>query len=224
MQPVDLTDGVVLLDLPVDGDVEEMTLACQDREVTAWTPLPLPYLVEHARGFIGGVVLDGWAKGTNLNWAIREIDGEQRLAGMIGLHGLADGSAEIGYWLAPWARGRGLAARAVALVLDHAFAPGGLDLDHVLWVAYVGNWPSRRLAWRAGFRMEATVRGFAAQRGSRVDSWLGTLLRDDPREAAEPWTCDAPPDGAAVHPAGAVRPDRAPRGTRESHRASGGPG
>lgn len=200
MDPVELVDGVVLLDQPVDGDVDAMTLACQDPEVTAWTPLPLPYLAEHARGFIGGAVTAGWAQGTTLNWAIREIDAERRLAGMVGLHGLADGSAEIGYWLAPWARGRGLAGRSVALVLDHAFAAEGLGLDHVLWVGHVGNWPSRRVAWRAGFRVEGTVRGFASQRGARIDSWLGTLLRDDPREPAEPWPSDAPSDGAAIDP------------------------
>ncbi len=200
MDLVELSDGVLLLEPPEQGDVPVMTLACQDPEVTAWTPLPLPYLPEHATGFISSMVADGWATGTNLNWAIRELGAEQPFAGMIGLHGLGDGSAEIGCWLAGWARGRGVASRAVDLVLDHAFAPGGLALEHVLWVAYVGNWPSRRLAWRAGFRMEGTVRGFAAQRGTRVDSWLATLLRDDPREPREPWPTDAPRRAAAVRP------------------------
>ncbi len=198
MQPVALTDDVVLLELPGEDDVLAMTLACQDPEVTAWTPLPLPYLAEHARGFITAIAPEGWATGTSLNWAIRELGSEHGLAGMVGLHGVEDGSAEIGYWLAPWARGRGLAGRAAALVLDHAFDRAGLGLDRVSWVAYVGNWPSRRLAWRAGFRVEGTVRGFAVQRGARVDSWLGTLLRDDPREPAEPWPRDAPTAATTV--------------------------
>jgi RimJ/RimL family protein N-acetyltransferase len=103
--------------------------------------------------------------------------------------------------MAPWGRGAGGATRAVALVLDHAFDPDGLDLVRVAWLAYVGNWPSRRIAWRAGFRLEGTIRLEAVQRdGIRRDSWVGTLLRGDPREPNEPWPDDVPADGAAVPP------------------------
>ena len=119
---------------------------------------------------------------------------------MIGLHEITAGSAEIGYWVAPWARGRGVVARATGLVLDHAFAADGLALDRVFWLALVGNWPSRRVAWRAGFRVEGTVRGHALARGRRYDPWLGTLLREDPRRPAEPWPDHAPADGRAVPP------------------------
>jgi RimJ/RimL family protein N-acetyltransferase len=91
--------------------------------------------------------------------------------------------------------------RAVALVVEHGFDPDGLGLARISWSAYVGNWPSRRVAWRAGFRVEGTIRGFAVQReGVRRDCWVGTLLRDDPREPNEPWPDDAPVDGAAVRP------------------------
>ena len=83
-----------------------------------------------------------------------------------------------------------MAGRAVALVLDHAFDPQGLDLLRVLWKAHVGNWPSRRVAWRAGFRVEGSLRLEGLQGGVRRDSWIGTLLRDDPREPAEPWPAE----------------------------------
>lgn len=192
-----LTDGVVLLRPPDDNDVDAITAACQDPEIEAWVSTPVPYERHHGQWFIDHVVGPGWESGSDLVWSVRE-PGTDRLLGMIGLHGIAAGSAEIGYWAAPLARGAGSMGRAVALVVDHAFDPDGLGLGRISWVAYVGNWPSRRVAWRAGFRVEGTVRGHAVQReGVRRDAWVGTLLRDDPREPNEPWPDDAPADGGA---------------------------
>ena len=201
MRHVTLTDDVVLLRPPDARDVDAITQACQDPEVAAWVTTPWPYLREHAESFVERVVAPGWDSGTDLVWSIRDVP-DDRFLGMIGLHGIAAGSAEIGYWMAPWGRGRGLMARSVALVLDHAFDADGLGLARVSWSAFVGNWPSRRLAWRAGFRLEGTIRQHVVQRdGIRRDAWVATLLRDDPREPCEPWAADAPADGAAVQPA-----------------------
>lgn len=83
------------------------------------------------------------------------------------------------------------AAQGPLAARDHAFDPAGLDLIRVGWEAYLGNWPSRRVAWRAGFRIEGAVRLHAVQReGLRRDAWIGTLLRGDPREPNEPWPDD----------------------------------
>ena len=198
MQIVELADTAVALTLPVEADVPEITLACQDPETASWTTVPDPYRAEHAEAFVRAVVPAGWAEGTSATWAIRETGSEHGIGGMIALDGITAGSAELGYWVAPWARGRGVVGRATALVLDHAFAADGLALDRVSWTALAGNWPSRRVAWRAGFRVEGTVRGHAVSRGRRYDAWVGTLLRDDPRRPAEPWPDEAPSDGRAV--------------------------
>lgn len=181
-----LTDGVVLLEPPTEADVESITRACQDREIAQWVPVPQPYGEQDARSFVANVAGPGWESGAELTWGVREPDGT--LLGMIGLHRIELRTAEIGFWLAPWARRRGVMSRAVALVLDAAFAPDGLDLARVTWRAVVGNWPSRRVAWRAGFRVEGTVRAELAHRdGVRRDAWVGTLLRGDPRRPNEPW-------------------------------------
>lgn len=200
MRSARLTDGVVLLRPPDEADLDAITLACQDPEIAAWVSTPYPYRRSHAEGFLHHVVQPGWETGGELVWSIRDAEDDQ-LLGMIGLHGLADRSAEVGFWIAPWGRARGVAGRAVGLVLDHAFDPDGLDLVRVLWQAFVGNWPSRRIAWRAGFRMEGTIRAHTVQRdGVRRDAWVGTLLADDPRRPNEPWPDDAPSDGAAAPP------------------------
>lgn len=181
-----LTDGVVLLAPPTEADVDAITRACQDREIAQWVPVPQPYGEQDARSFLANVADRGWESGAELTWGVREPDGT--LLGMVGLHRIELRTAEIGFWLAPWARHRGVMTRAVALVLDTALDPGGLDLLRVTWRAFVGNWPSRRVAWRAGFRVEGTLRAELVHRdGVRRDAWVGTVLRGDPRRPNEPW-------------------------------------
>lgn len=192
MLPRVLTDGVVLLEPPTEADVDAITRACQDREIPLWVPVPQPYGVEDARSFVENVVVRGWESGAELTWGVREPDGT--LLGMVGLHRIELGTAEIGYWLAPWARHRGVMSRAVTLVLDAALDPEGLDLVRVTWRAYVGNWPSRRVAWRTGFRVEGTLRAELPHRdGVRRDAWVGTVLRGDPRGPNEPWPGEQAP-------------------------------
>ncbi|WP_152189781.1 GNAT family N-acetyltransferase [Georgenia satyanarayanai] len=181
MEPFTLHDGDLTLEVPTLADVDRVTEVCQDPEVQRWTTVPSPYRREHAVGFIGGFVADGWERGDNLTWALRHGG---RLVGMVGTS-RADGSGEIGYWLAPEARGLGLMDRAVGLVLDAAF--GRLGMERVEWRADVGNWPSWRVVWRHGFRREGQVRGMGVHGERRVDQWVGTLLREDPREPAHPW-------------------------------------
>ncbi len=192
---VSLHDDVVRLTPPVEADVPAITAACQDPQVSGWTTVPSPYTEADAEQFVTEFVADSWraAADGSATWAIRADDG---LAGMIGLAAQPVRSAEVGYWMTPAARGRGLLRRSLVLVLDWAFdAPDGPHLDRVLWQAYVGNWASWRVAWRAGFRFEGVERLGTVQRGVRRDTWTATLLRDDPRTPAAPWpatTVEAP--------------------------------
>lgn len=165
----------IVLERPSAADADVIADLCQDPAIQAWTTVPVPYTRTDALEFLA-TVERGAVDRSALTWAIR-VNGA--LVGMIGLDMQPAGSAEIGYWLAPAARGRGVMARAVAAVVDHAFAPDGLALDRLLWQAFVGNWRSRTVAERAGFVIEGTVRGQGLQRGVRRDSWVGTLLRAD---------------------------------------------
>lgn len=193
MEPFELRDGDLLLSAPTAADVERVTALCQDPSIQEWTTVPSPYRRADAEAFLLEAVPASWGRGSP-TWAIR-TGGE--LVGMVGLDGAADGSALIGYWLKPAARGRGLMHRAVGLALDAGF--DRLGLERVEWRAYLGNWPSWRVAWRHGFRLEGTVRGLEPQRGRHRDAWIGTLLREDPREPASPWLGPVP---AVADPAG----------------------
>lgn len=197
-----MSDGVVQLSPPTEDDVEVITSACQDPLIAQWVPVPQPYGPADAEAFLANVVRPGWESGTELTWAVRDADGE--LLGMVGLHRIEHHSGEIGYWLAHWARGHGVMGRAVSLVVDHGLDPAGLDLLRIYWRAIVGNWPSRRVAWRAGFRVEGTVRADVVHRdGVRRDAWVGTILRGDPRRPNEPWPGSAAADDPDAIVAGA---------------------
>lgn len=185
MEPRELDDGVVRLRPPGPDDVADITRICQDPSVQRWTTVPSPYTDADAEAFVTGWVAEGWAQDREATWGLH-VDGA--LVGMVGLSLQPLGSAEVGYWLAPEARGRGLLHRALVLVLRWAFdAPDGPRLMRVEWRCYDGNWASWRAAWRVGFRFEGMIRGGAVQRERRRDTWVGTLLRDDPREPSAPW-------------------------------------
>ena len=178
-----LTDGVVTLRAPVETDIDRITECCQDPAVQRFTTVPAPYHRSHAEGFVG-IVAQGWEAGTDHTWAVTQAG---VLHGMIGLHGIRAGAAEIGFWMGPDARGRGLLTRAIGLVLDHAFDPAGADLQVVEWRAFAGNWPSWRAVWRHGFRFDGVGRLGAAAKHGRVDDWMGSLLRGEPRTPRAPW-------------------------------------
>src|SRR4051812_11389124 len=76
---------------------------------------------------------------------------DDRLLGIGGLMRFApDGrSCEVGYWLAPWGRGRGAATRAVDLICEWGF--GTLGLERIELHAHTENAASRAVAARAGF-------------------------------------------------------------------------
>ena len=62
---------------------------------------------------------------------------------------------EIGYWLYPRARGRGIATRVARALAEHAFA---LGVQRVAAYVNVGNLESERVLERAGFTREGVVR------------------------------------------------------------------
>ncbi len=197
MQPFVLATERVRLSVPTARDVDAVAAICADPAIAEWTTVPSPYTRADAEGFVTGAVADGWDAGTAFTWAVREPgDADGPVLGMVGMtqEGPADAErvGELGYWAAPAARGRGLTTEAARLVVDWALDPEGLGLVRVHWSAYVGNWASRRVAWKLGFRHEGTLRRWAVQRGVRRDSWVGSLLPDDPREPVEPWPAEAP--------------------------------
>lgn len=100
----------------------------------------------------------------------------------VGLIGLADidlrgGSAEIMYWLLPAGRGCGATAEGVSAVTRWAF--DDLGLHRVRITHSVSNPASCRVATKAGYPLEGTMRGALLHTDGWHDEHLHARLRTD---------------------------------------------
>ncbi len=172
-----LADGRIRLRELAEADLEDLVAGCRDPLVQRFTHVPRNYGEAHGRAFIA-CAPERRARGESLELAIAEAAGG-RLLGVVGL--VVDRHdaerAEVGYWVGPWARGAGVAGRALALISRWALGPLGLvrlDLH-----AAVSNAASLRVAERCGFVREGTLRGAWFRTPSREDLALCSLLADD---------------------------------------------
>jgi RimJ/RimL family protein N-acetyltransferase len=172
-----LADDVVRLREPAARDLDAVVAACQDPMVQRYTRVPTPYEEADGRAFIGGSA-GRRVLGQSLELVIA-ARGDDRLLGMIGI--IADRHdalrAEIGYWVAPDARGRGIATRALGLLAPWCVTSGGfarLDLQ-----AATSNEASLRVAERCGFVREGVMRHAWFRGGGRSDMVLFSLIPED---------------------------------------------
>lgn len=171
-----LTDGEIVLRPWERRDAPAVTAACQDPEIPRWTVVPHNYTERHAREFISGTASD-LAHGRELALAV--VDGEDRLLGALGISNLdwSDLKGEIGYWIAADARGRGVGTRATRMLAVWALTRLGLERLELL--ANPHNEASQRLAERAGFTREGTLRRYRRRHGVREDLVMFSLLAED---------------------------------------------
>jgi RimJ/RimL family protein N-acetyltransferase len=171
-----LTDGEIVLRAWKRGDAAAVTAACQDPEIPRWTVVPHNYTRRHARDFISGTGAD-LASGRELALAI--VDGEDRLLGAVGISNFdwVDLKAEIGYWMAAEARRRGIGARATRML--SLWALSHLGIERLELLANPENEASQRLAERAGFTREGTLRRYRRRHGVREDLVMFSLLAED---------------------------------------------
>ncbi len=175
-EPSTLTDGRLLLRLPEERDVAAIAQACQDPEITRWVPVPVPYATHHAEEFVAGRPERWAAADGEMTFAVTDASDGQLLA-MVGLHARDASMREIGYWAAPWARGRGVMTDAVRLVCGYGFDV--LELERIEWWAIAGNEASWRVVEKLGFQREGSCRARLLHRGERVDGWVAGLLRGE---------------------------------------------
>lgn len=162
------------------GDVDRIVTACTDAETRRWLPLPWPYGEAEATSFVETHAADALRQGTGLVSAI-EVGGQ--LGGMIDLNraNWTGQAAEIGYWISPDRRGRGLAGRAAGLLARWALREQ--DLERVEIRAAADNLASQRAAEAAGFHREGVLRSAGFTHSGRVDLVVFGLVRADLRRA-----------------------------------------
>ncbi len=175
-QALILRDGDVVLRRWRPDDAEAIVRACQDPEISRWIPVvPAPYRPADAAEFLAEAAED-WRTGSSRPFAI--VDPGDSLTGAVTLHGPEGHLAEIGYWLAPEARGRGIATRAVRLLTRYAFRADPA-LVRIGLRTLRGNDASARVAARAGFTLEGTLRSLEPVRGELIDVDDYSLLRSE---------------------------------------------
>jgi RimJ/RimL family protein N-acetyltransferase len=203
--PVILESPLVRLDVPTRADTVAIAQACQDPEIARWTTIPQPYRPQDAHAFVDALVGPGWASDREYTWAIRR-QGSTWLDGVISWRTAA---RDLGFWLAPSARGLGLMHDAVELVVAFAFAQGAPD---VYWECYEGNTASAAVARRAGFAYTGSGDALIPNRdGSPAPAWKalrradGTPASDLPWPTAEPGATSGDVTRGTGHGPGAGR-------------------
>jgi len=165
---VTLEDEEVLLRPFERGDVAAIVAACQDPEIPRWTSVPAPYTESDALAWLDSTEEESFAV----------VDGSSGdLLGSIGVRFLGDGVAEVGYWVAKEARGRGVATRALILVAGWVFE--NTEVGRVQLRADTENIASQRVAEKAGFVREGVMRAALALKGERRDVVMYSRVRED---------------------------------------------
>lgn len=176
MNPPDppLADERIALRPWATGDVAEIVRCCNDPLVPRFIAvIPVPYTTADAEQFVARA-----SDPLELHLAI--ADGQDgAVLGSVGVSIKPDDPAlaEIGYWLAPEARGRGAATRA--LVLLSRWALRELPIARLQLTTDVENAASQRVAERGGFSRECTLRAWYDRRGERRDAVMFSLLPDE---------------------------------------------
>ena len=182
---VELSVGDYLLDAPRPDDADDLVRALADPSIAVWNPaasVPAATPRERADQWI----TDRAAWGPDhASWVVRDRD--RHLIGAVSLHHIdaVMATAEIGYWMAPEGRERGLGAAATGAAARYGFEQ--LDLVRIELFHAVENEASCRLATRCGFRHEGTTRSsFVYGDGARHDEHLHGRLASDPYPAIPP--------------------------------------
>ncbi len=160
------------------ADRERLVALLSDGEVARWIPvLPRPYTSRSADSWIEHRA-DYAQRRPEISFVIRDPAGT--IVGSVGVDDLRDPRAhngELGYWLDPAERGRGLATRAVGAFISYAF--GGLGLARLTAHTLVFNFRSVRVLEKNGFVREGRLRRRARTATGDHDVLVFGLLRDD---------------------------------------------
>ena len=186
LEPVHLSAGRLYLRPLEATDEAAVAVALRDAEIRRWnTGIAILNAPEIARAAMWlRIREEGWISGSAANFAVVDAT-TGALLGTVGVRDInhLPQQAIASYWTMPDARGRGVAPQSLDVVARWAFAAadaGGLGL-HRIWLDHaLINPGSCRVAEKAGFRLEGTMReSFLLYTGERLDSHLHARLATD---------------------------------------------
>ena len=173
-----LSDGIISLRHFTLDDVADVTRACHDPEIVRWTAsIPIPYTESDAQGWIERHS-ELWNSGITAQFAIVDATNGAFMGNIyVIVAPYMLGRAALGYWVAEWARARGVATRS--LLMASKWAIDFLDPRELYLETLEGNVASERVAEKSGYvftdyRSEDFTR--PASRGTpetvRVKQWV----------------------------------------------------
>jgi RimJ/RimL family protein N-acetyltransferase len=177
----ELFDDVIRLRLWRSPDAAALIAMCNDHEIARWLDqMPQPYTIDHATYLISSCEASWREHGEDTPLAIADVATDEPIGQAVLFWDRADrGVIEIGYWVGPAARGRGVASRAVNLLCAWRFDE--LGYERVELRAEPCNIGSRRVAEKAGFSFEGVARSvkWHARTGERLDLAIYSRLPND---------------------------------------------
>ena len=165
----------VRLELLGDGHLQLLAELLQDPAVQRFTRIPVPVPAGYERTWLD-LYEEGRRTGTREVFAIVDGDEDVGVAVAVGIDAEAR-TAELGYVVAPRARGRGVATEALRLLTGWAFS--ALDALRLELLIGAENGPSKRVAERCGYIREGLMRSVYVKPGIREDTELWSRLPSD---------------------------------------------
>lgn len=171
----------LLLRAFTEADIEDVFQAASDPVTQRWLPLPAPgtpYTRADAVDWCTENAPSVRATGEGQQWAA--VCAKTRAyAGSFGLlrTDWRARTTEIGYLVAPWARGRGVATEAVSAVVRWVLLEQ--EFERVELKAATGNIASRRVAEKTGFVYEGVERNSMPLHEGRTDLAVYSVIRPD---------------------------------------------
>lgn len=179
------------------SDAEDIYRAVQDPEIPMFTTVPSDYPIELAIDFASRRAAASFVNKSELVFVIEDsllgskvnsdsasgsaIDSypyTNGFAGVMSLHtiDIPNHRAEIGYWLAKEARGKGICKKAAELITDYGLMTIGFK--RIDGIVDVRNEPSKAALLKAGYEFEGIMKNYVTRRdGVQLDMALFAAIR-----------------------------------------------
>jgi RimJ/RimL family protein N-acetyltransferase len=157
--------------------LDALRAVVEDPDVQRFTRVPVPPPPDFPRRWLGRYE-EGRLDGSREAFAIVDADGAFLGLALAPRIEREAREVKLGYLVAPWARGRGVAVAGLRLLTDWAFEEIGALRSELL--IDVDNEPSKRVAERSGYVREGVLRSTYLKQDLRSDTEIWSRLPTDP--------------------------------------------
>lgn len=169
--------GIVLTPF-AESHLRDIASITADPETQRFTRIPVPPPPGFARAWLD-MYEQGRRDGTRESFAVLdEDDGSFLGIALAPVIKAEERTVELGYVIAPHARGRGVATAALRRLTEWAFTELGAERAELL--ISVDNTASQRVAERGGYVREGVLRSTFVKQGVREDTEIWSRLPTDP--------------------------------------------